>query len=53
MKLYSYLLFDYPVVVHLDLDTLVLRPMDDLFDFMVLIHNISHRRGHEYDINDS
>lgn len=36
LKLYSYLLLDYPVVVHLDLDTLVLRPMDDLFDFMTL-----------------
>jgi hypothetical protein len=36
IKLYSYLLSDYPVVVHLDLDTIVLRPMDDLFDFMAL-----------------
>jgi len=34
LKLYSYLLLDYPVVVHLDLDTIVLRPMDDVFDFM-------------------
>ena len=34
LKLYSYLLSDYPVVVHLDLDTIVLRPMDDLFDIM-------------------
>eukprot|EP00535_Pseudo-nitzschia_heimii_P005386 CAMPEP_0197181540 /NCGR_PEP_ID=MMETSP1423-20130617/5797_1 /TAXON_ID=476441 /ORGANISM="Pseudo-nitzschia heimii, Strain UNC1101" /LENGTH=458 /DNA_ID=CAMNT_0042631811 /DNA_START=223 /DNA_END=1599 /DNA_ORIENTATION=- len=39
LKLYSYTLTDYPVVVHLDLDTLVLRPMDDLFDFMYLTHN--------------
>lgn len=31
IKLYSYLLFDYPVVVHLDLDCIVLRPMDDVF----------------------
>ena len=34
LKLYSYLLLDYPVVVHLDLDTLVLKPMDDVFDIM-------------------
>ena len=33
LKLYSYLLLDYPVVVHLDLDTLVLKPMDEVFDF--------------------
>ena len=36
LKLYSYLLVDYPVVVHLDLDTIVLRSMDDVFDFMTL-----------------
>lgn len=35
LKLYSYLLLDYPVVVHLDLDTLVLKPMDDVFDIMI------------------
>jgi hypothetical protein len=34
LKLYSWLLLDYPVVLHMDLDTLVLRPMDDLFDLM-------------------
>jgi len=34
LKLYSYLLFDYPVVVHVDLDYLFLKPMEDLFDFM-------------------
>jgi hypothetical protein len=32
--LYSYLLLDYPVVVHLDLDTIVLKSMDQLFDMM-------------------
>ena len=36
LKLYSYLLLDYPVAVHLDLDTIVFRPMDDVFDFMTL-----------------
>jgi hypothetical protein len=34
LKLYSYLLFDYPVVVHLDLDTIVLKSMDQVFDMM-------------------
>lgn len=34
LKLYSYLLFDYPVVVHLDLDTIVLKPMDDVFSVL-------------------
>jgi hypothetical protein len=34
LKLYSYLLFDYPVVVHLDLDCIVLRPMDDVFSVL-------------------
>lgn len=35
LKLYSYLQLDYPVVVHLDLDTIVLKPMDDVFDLML------------------
>jgi hypothetical protein len=35
LKLYSYVQFDYPVVVHLDLDCLVLKPMDDVFDLML------------------
>ena len=35
LKLYSYLLFDYPIVVHLDLDTIILKPMDGVFDLMV------------------
>lgn len=35
LKLYSYLQFDYPVVVHLDLDTMVLKPMDEMFDLML------------------
>jgi hypothetical protein len=34
LKLYSWLLLDYPAVIHLDLDTLVLKPMDDLFDLL-------------------
>jgi hypothetical protein len=35
LKLYSYVQFDYPVVVHLDLDSLVLKPMDEVFDLML------------------
>mmetsp|Transcript_20190 Transcript_20190/g.43876 ORF Transcript_20190/g.43876 Transcript_20190/m.43876 type:complete len:476 (-) Transcript_20190:37-1464(-) len=31
LKLYAYALLDYPIVIHLDLDSLVLKPMDDLF----------------------
>ena len=35
LKLYSYTLVDHSVVVHLDLDCLVLQPLDDLFDSMM------------------
>ena len=35
IKLEAYTLTDYPIVVHLDLDVLVLKPMDDLFDLML------------------
>jgi alpha-N-acetylglucosamine transferase len=43
LKLYSYLLFDYPLVVHLDLDAIVLKPMDDVFDLMLdPTYNSSH-----------
>ena len=34
LKLYSYVLHGYPVVVHLDMDYLVLKPMEDVFDIM-------------------
>ncbi len=34
LKLYSYLMFDYPVVVHIDMDYLILKPMEDIFDLM-------------------
>lgn len=32
IKLWAYTLVDHPFVVHLDLDTMVLKPMDELFD---------------------
>lgn len=40
VKLEAYTLIDHPVVVHLDLDVLVLKPMDALFDWMIFdMHN--------------
>ncbi|KAL7525550.1 hypothetical protein ACHAWF_001414, partial [Thalassiosira exigua] len=36
LKLHAYGLVEHDLVVHLDLDSLVLRPMDDLFDAMLL-----------------
>ena len=35
LKLYAYTLFDYPIVVHLDIDSLILKPLDDLFLVML------------------
>jgi hypothetical protein len=35
LKLYSYIQHEYPIVVHLDLDTLVIKPMDDIFSLML------------------
>lgn len=35
VKLHAYNLVDHPAVVHLDLDTLVLKPMDKLFDVII------------------
>jgi Glycosyl transferase family 8. len=32
IKLWAYTLVEHPFVVHLDLDTVVLKPMDELFD---------------------
>ena len=32
IKLWAYTLVDHPFVVHLDLDTIVLKPMDELYD---------------------
>lgn len=31
LKLYAYALLEYPIVIHLDLDSLILKPLDDLF----------------------
>jgi hypothetical protein len=35
VKLEAYTLTQHPIVVHLDLDTVVLQPMDELFDWML------------------
>lgn len=35
LKLHSYGLTEHELVVHLDFDSLILRPMDDLFDVML------------------
>lgn len=35
IKLEAFRLTEYPIVVHLDLDVLVLQPLDDLFDMML------------------
>jgi hypothetical protein len=35
VKLHAYTLVNHPAVVHLDLDTLVLKPMDALFDVII------------------
>lgn len=35
VKLHAYTLVQHPVVVHLDLDTLVLKPMDKLYNVMI------------------
>lgn len=36
VKFEAYTLTDYPIVVLLDLDCLILKPMDDLFDVMLM-----------------
>lgn len=35
MKLYAYVLEEFPVVVHLDADVILLQPMDELYDAMI------------------
>lgn len=35
IKMYAYTLTQHPVVVHFDLDKVVLQPMDDLFDAII------------------
>lgn len=35
IKLWAYTIIDYPIVVHLDIDTMILQPMDELHDVMI------------------
>jgi hypothetical protein len=35
LKLYAYTLTKYPVVIHLDVDTMILQPLEDLIDYFV------------------
>jgi len=35
IKMYAYTLTEHPVVVHFDLDKIVVKPMDDLFDAII------------------
>lgn len=35
VKLWAYTLTDYPIVVHLDIDTLLLQPLDELYDAII------------------
>ena len=35
IKMYAYTLEQHPVVIHFDLDKIVLKPMDDIFDAML------------------
>ncbi|KAI2505953.1 hypothetical protein MHU86_8453 [Fragilaria crotonensis] len=42
LKLYAYTLTQYPVVVHLDLDCLILKPLDNLFDAMIMPANTTN-----------
>ena len=46
LKLHAYTLVNYEIVVHLDLDSLILQPLDDLFNSMLL-------EGDEKKENDS
>ncbi|KAL7434019.1 hypothetical protein ACHAXH_002218, partial [Discostella pseudostelligera] len=44
LKLYVYGLVEHELAVHLDLDSLLLRPMDDLFDVMLGKGDVEFRR---------
>jgi hypothetical protein len=47
IKLHAYTLTDHPVVVHLDLDVLVLQPLDVLFDFLLYRRRPRDKAGKE------
>mmetsp|Transcript_20364 Transcript_20364/g.31878 ORF Transcript_20364/g.31878 Transcript_20364/m.31878 type:complete len:494 (-) Transcript_20364:1778-3259(-) len=39
VKLFAYTIHDHPIVVHTDIDFMYVKPMDDLFDAMLLPHD--------------
>jgi hypothetical protein len=47
IKLEAYTLIDHPIAVHLDLDVLVLQPLDPLFDLMLSLED--HHQQHHGD----
>jgi alpha-N-acetylglucosamine transferase len=50
VKLHAYTIMEHPVVVHLDLDTLVLKPMDHLYDAMIDGYGINNEGGNILDV---
>ena len=53
MKLYAYTLVDHPIVVHLDTDVVILKPMDELFDTMLLKDHYRLPRYHLMDTHNN
>lgn len=47
VKLEAYTLTQHPIIVHLDLDVVILKPMDALFDWM-----LADPSEHDYDFSD-
>ena len=50
IKLEAYTLTQHPVVVHLDLDVLVLKPLDTLFDRMLRPQSAPQQQRYDYDM---
>ena len=52
IKLEAYTMTQYPIVVHLDLDVLVLKPLDGLFDVMLDTSgaNLTNKYGNSLDL---
>lgn len=52
IKMYAYTLLQHPVVAHFDLDKIVLKPMDDLFDAMIFTKDseIGRRARERFDL---
>lgn len=50
IKLYAYTLVQHPVVVVLDLDSLILKPLDDLFDALIFPGGIPSTKNNDNNI---